>query len=54
MLEIGPNFGYYPKPSKTWLIVKPKYLLKRAKDLFPSIDISIWGLTVVVIVAKLS
>ena len=17
--EIGPNFGYYPKPSKTWL-----------------------------------
>ena len=40
--EIGPNFGYYLKPSKTWLIVKPKYL-KRAKDMFPGISITDQG-----------
>ena len=31
----GPIYGYHPKPSKTWLIVKPEYLNK-AKELFPS------------------
>ena len=26
LLEKGPAYGYFPKPSKTWLIVKDKKL----------------------------
>ena len=33
---IGPNFGYYPKPSNMWLVVKPEYL-ERAKEQFHSL-----------------
>lgn len=32
--EVGPRYGYHPKPSKTWLILKDPDLLDRAKELF--------------------
>ena len=32
-------FGYYPKPSKTWMIVKPEKL-KEAKEMFPDINVT--------------
>ena len=38
----GPMFGYYPKPSKTWLIVKPDHL-EKAKTLFPDVNITDTG-----------
>ena len=38
--KLGPNFGYFPKPSKTWLIVKPEFL-EKAKLLFGDSDINI-------------
>ena len=38
--EIRPSFGYFPKPSKTWLIVKPEFL-EKAKVLFGDSDINI-------------
>ena len=36
---IGPNFGYYPKPSMTWLVEKPEYL-ERAKEQLHGINIT--------------
>ena len=36
----GPLFGYFPKASKTWLIVKPGNL-ERAQTMFPDINIMI-------------
>ena len=38
--EIGPRIGYYPKPSKSWLIVKPQYA-EYAKKIFNSTSIRI-------------
>jgi hypothetical protein len=35
----GPQFGYYPKPSKTWLIVKPAWV-NEARKLFPDVKIT--------------
>ena len=34
--DLGPRFGYYPKASKTWLIVKPE-CEARALELFPDL-----------------
>ena len=31
----GPAYGYYPKPSKTWLIVKEEHK-EEAESLFPA------------------
>ena len=38
--ESGPMFGYFPKPAKSWLIVKPQYLDK-AKAMFNGLNINI-------------
>ena len=38
--NIGPTFGYYANPNKTWLIVKDKYL-PIAKELFSDTGVNI-------------
>ena len=38
----GPLFGYYPKPSKTWVIVKPEFE-ESAKEAFPNLQITTLG-----------
>jgi hypothetical protein len=38
----GPLFGYYPEPTKTWLVVKPDHE-ERARELFPDIKITTDG-----------
>ena len=37
--SVGPHYGYFPKASKTWLIVKPEYE-QQAKEMFPDINIT--------------
>ena len=38
----GPLFGYYPKPSKTWVIVKQEHY-DAAKKAFPNLNITTSG-----------
>ena len=35
----GPPLGYFPNPSKTWLIVKPGHM-ERVKNVFPNINLT--------------
>ena len=39
--DIGPLYGYYPKPSKSILILKHQYLLPEAERLFAGTGIHI-------------
>ena len=39
-VELGPSFGYHPKASKSWLIVKESELA-RAREIFNGIEIKI-------------
>ena len=40
IVELGPAFGYYPKPSKSWLVVKESEL-ERAKQIFAGTGVNI-------------
>ena len=40
ILQYGQLLGYYPKPSKSWLITKPNNLAT-AEQLFNSTEINI-------------
>ena len=39
--EIGPAYGYHPKPTKTYLVLKNPSLLSRAKELFETDGVKI-------------
>ena len=39
--ELGPKYGYFPKPIKTVLLVKDRSLEKPAKDLFKNSGVQI-------------
>ena len=39
LCKLGPTFGYHPKPSKSWVIVKPQYL-EKARRLFPEVKVT--------------
>ena len=40
ILEIGPSYGYFPQPTKSWLIVKPDQL-DQARETFAGTEIKI-------------
>ena len=40
--EKGPLYGYFPKATKTWLIVKDEYL-EEAKTMFPDVNLTTEG-----------
>ena len=40
--ERGPLFGYFPEPTKTWLITKPEHV-EKAKLLFPDVKVTVEG-----------
>ena len=42
LLNIGPHYGYFPKASKTWLIVKSDYE-EAAKEMFKDVNITTVG-----------
>ena len=42
LCSYGPMFGYFPKPSKTWVIVKPGYE-EQAKEAFPGLQVTSVG-----------
>ena len=41
LVSVGPKFGYFPKPSKTVLIIKDHSLMEQAKALFSDTGIEI-------------
>ena len=40
--QTGPLYGYYPEPTKSWLVVKPGHE-DRAREIFPDIKITTDG-----------
>ena len=39
LCKSGPNYGYFPKPSKSWVITKPEFY-DEAKKLFPGLNVT--------------
>ena len=42
LCETGPLYGYHPKPSKSWVIVKPQFY-EKAKEMFPDLQVTDMG-----------
>ena len=40
LIEVGPKYGYYPQPTKSWLIVKPEQL-DEARRIFEGTGVQI-------------
>ena len=41
MTSIGPKLGYFPEPSKCWLVIKSEGLREQAKQVFENTNINI-------------